>query len=193
MPEAIRNYLASMAWSFPDGRDIFSTEEMIEVFDMSQLKTTAPIFDTEKLRWVNGEYIKKMDVKMLRDRLYEFDTKIPHDDVLFAKIYPLVIERMKTLVEFWFLAEFFYKKPKEFEIPKLDQSVQLLQSVLSLCAWNHDAMETAIRASAEKEGLKAKDLFMQLRVAVTGKTIGPPLLESLEVLGKDETLTRLGS
>ena len=193
LPEAIRNYLASMAWSFPDGRDIFSTEEMIEIFDMSQLKTTAPIFDTEKLRWVNGEYIKKMDVNTLRNRLYEFDEKIPHDDALFAKIYPLVIERMKTLAEFWFLAEFFYKKPTEFEIPKLDKSVQLLQSVLSLCAWNHESMEKAIRGLAEEKKWMSKDLFMQLRVAVTGKTIGPPLLESLNVLGKDETLARLGS
>ncbi|MEK7060799.1 MAG: glutamate--tRNA ligase [Patescibacteria group bacterium] len=191
LPEAIRNYLASMAWSFPDGRDIFSTEEMIKVFDLSQLKTTAPIFDTEKLRWVNGEYIKKMDVNTLRNRLYEFDEKIPHQDALFAKIYPLVIERMKMLAEFWFLAEFFYKKPTEFEQPLLDQSVQLLQLVLSECDWTHDAMEKAIRKAAEKENMKAKDLFMQLRVAVTGKTVGPPLLESLEVLGKEETISRL--
>ena len=191
LPEAIRNYLASMAWSFPDGRDIFSTEEMIEVFEISQLKTTAPIFDTEKLRWINGEYLRMMDVNMLRDRLYEFNSDIPHDDALFAKIYPLVIERMKTLVEFWFLASFFYEKPKEFEQPKLDKSIQLLRSVLSDCDWTHDAMEKAIRASAEKESLKAKDFFMQLRVAITGKTIGPPLLESLEVLGKEETLSRL--
>lgn len=191
LPEAIRNYLSSMAWSFPDGRDIFSTEEMIEAFDMSQLKTTAPIFDTEKLRWLNGEYIRKMDMKMLRDRLYEFDTTIPHDDALFSKIYPLVIERMKTLVEFWFLAEFFYKKPTEFEQPLLALLVQLLQSVLSDCDFNHDAMETAIRTLAEKQGLKPKDLFMQLRIAVTGKTVGPPLLESLAVLGKEEVLSRL--
>lgn len=191
LPEAIRNYLASMAWSFPDGRDIFSTEEMIKVFDMSQLKTTAPIFDTEKLRWVNGEYIKKMDVNTLKSRLYEFDEKIPHNDTLFSKIYPLVIERMKTLAEFWFLASFFYEKPTEFEVPKLDKSIQLLQSVLSDCDWTHDAMEKALRKAAEREGMKAKDLFMQLRVAVTGKTIGPPLLESLEVLGKDEVLSRL--
>ena len=117
--------------------------------------------------------------------------KIPHDDALFANIYPLVIERMKTLAEFWFLASFFYEKPKEFEQPLLVPLVQLLQSVLSPCAWNHEAMEAAIRKLAEEQGLKAKDLFMQLRVAVTGKTVGPPLLESLEVLGKEETLSRL--
>lgn len=184
LPEAIRNYLATMAWSYPDGRDIFSLDEMIEVFDISQLQTTAPIFNMDKLRWLNGEYIRlktNTELKML----------IGKNDPLIDKILPLVRERMKTLNEFDSLAGFFFQKPKEFERPKSDELVQRIRSVLSRCDWSHEAMEKSIRDAAEESNLKAKDLFMELRVAVTGKTVGPPLLESLEILGKEETMSRL--
>lgn len=191
LPEAILNYLASLAWSYPDGRDLFSVEEMVSVFDISQLKTSAPIFDVEKLRWMNGEYIRKMSDKELMKELYAFDESIPKEDKKMLKILPLVKERMKTLSEFNSLAGFFFERPESFEHPKSDELVKLLQSVLSNCDWNHDAMEKAVREAAEKQNLKARDIFMELRVAVTGKTVGPPLLESLEVLGKEETLSRL--
>ena len=98
---------------------------------------------------------------------------------------------MKTLAEFESLAGFFFENPREFERPVSIQLVQLLQSILSHCAWSHDDMEKAISDAAEKQNVKAKDLFMELRLAVTGKTVGPPLLESLEILGKEETLSRL--
>lgn len=191
LPEAIRNYLASLAWSYPDGRDIFSLEEMISVFDISQLKTSAPIFDVEKLRWMNGEYIRMMSDTELMDTLYAFDAGIPKQDDLMKKILPLVKERMKTLAEFWSLASFFFEKPTEFEREVKKNLVMMSKGALEICDWNHDAMETAIRSAAEKGNMKAKDIFMELRLAVTGKTVGPPLLESLETLGKEETLARL--
>lgn len=191
LPAAIRNYLASLAWSYPDGRDIFSLAEMIAVFDIGQLKTSAPIFDVEKLRWMNGEYIRKMDNGELIKMLYAFDARIPHDDEKMKKILPLVKERMKTLAEFWSLASFFYDKPVEFERPVTSEAVHLAKDALAGCDWNHAAMEQAIRAEAEKAEKKARDVFMELRLAVTGKTVGPPLLESLEILGKEATLHRL--
>ena len=109
------------------------------------------------------------------------------------KIMPLIRERMKILSEFDGLAGFFFEKPKEFERPLKEQPLKVGQGALKICDWNHDAMETAIREASEAEGMKAKDVFMELRVAVTGKTVGPPLLESLELLGKEETLHRLTS
>lgn len=191
LPAAIRNYLASLAWSYPDGRDIFSLAEMIAVFDIGQLKTSAPIFDVEKLRWMNGEYIRMMDNVALMHLLYAFDDRIPHDDEKMQKILPLVKERMKTLAEFWSLAAFFYETPTAFERPVTPELTLLSKSALSSCDWNHAAMEQAVRSVSEKAEKKARDVFMDLRVAVTGKTVGPPLLESLEVLGKEETLARL--
>ncbi len=191
LPAAIRNYLASLAWSYPDGRDLFSLAEMIAVFDIGQLKTSAPIFDVEKLRWMNGEYIRMMDNHTLMNLLYAFDSRFPHDDDTMEKILPLVKERMKTLAEFWSLAAFFYGAPQEFERPVTPELVQLSHDALGACDWHHDAMEQAVRSASEKAGKKARDVFMELRLAVTGKTVGPPLLESLEVLGKEETLARL--
>lgn len=191
LPEAVLNYLSNIVWNHPDGKELYTVEEFIKHFDITQITSQAPRFDLKKLDWVNSHYIKSMAEDMLMKKLLAFDTRIPNDQVVLKKIIPLVKERIHTLSEFWSLASFFFERPKEFEQPLLDQSVQLLQSVLSDCNWNHDAMEKAIREKAEKENRKAKDLFMQLRVAVTGKTVGPPLLESLEVLGKEETLSRL--
>lgn len=191
LPEAILNYLASLAWSYPDGRDVFSVGEMTGVFEISQLKTSAPIFDVEKLRWMNGEYIRMMGDTDLMKKLYAFDPKIPHDDAKMKHILPLVKERMKTLDEFWFLAGFFYERPGKHPMEKdmKDLLIQALESVGD--QWTHDAMEQAIRAGAAQANKKPKDVFMELRVSVTGEAVGPPLLESLEILGKEETLARL--
>lgn len=191
LPEALCNYLALMAWSFPDGRDIFSVDEMVKEFKLENVQTTAPIFDIEKLRWMNGEYIRKMGDDELKNRLYAFDSHIPTVDAKMNKIIPLVKERIRTLNEFMSLAGFFYAKPATLERPLKEQLIAVIKNVLESCDWNHDAMEKAIRDAAEKDGMKAKDLFMELRIAVTGKTVGPPLLESLEILGKEETFARL--
>jgi len=190
---AILNYLASLAWSYPDGRDIFSLDEMIHVFDVSQLKTSAPIFDIEKLRWMNGEYIRKMSDLELMNKLYAFDTNIPKDDNKILRILPLVKERMKTLAEFWSLASFFFEEPKELEVEinptNIGTATVALERVRE--SWNHEAMEKAIRSLAEERNQKPRDVFMDLRVKITGKTVGPPLLESLEILSSGATLSRL--
>lgn len=188
LPEAIRNYLATMAWSYKDGRDIFTTEEMIQIFDISQIKTTAPIFDVEKLRWMNGEYIRVKTDTELTDLIVDFYHDMHLDKETVKSIIPLVRERMRTLAEFWSLSSFFFERPTGFSKPK---TLPQLYATLSDSDWSHEAMEHAIRASAEKENMKAKELFMDLRIAVTGKSVGPPLLESLELLGKEETLSRL--
>ena len=175
VPEAIKNYLATMAWSFPGGKDIFSVDELIKEFNIEDIQTTAPIFDVEKLKWVNAKYLKESDINEF------YGGKYPEDKV--RLIWPLVRERMHVLTEFESLAGFFFERPAKKEINKK------IADVLKQCDWNHDAMEHAIRAAA---GENARDAFMELRVAVTGKTVGPPLLESLEILGRDETLARLG-
>ncbi|OGG11580.1 glutamate--tRNA ligase [Candidatus Gottesmanbacteria bacterium RBG_13_45_10] len=202
LPEAVCNYLATMAWAFPEGRDIFSLEEMIREFTLENVQTTAPVFDIEKLRWMNGEYLRRMSDEKLIELIYQHVTMLTstsakatadrHElDSLMDKILPLVKERMKTLNEFWSLAGFFFERPKEFERPLNKKFIEILQDVLSPAEWKHDKLELLIRITAETNEMKAKDLFMELRVAVTGKTVGPPLLESLEILGKEETLSRL--
>ena len=127
----------------------------------------------------------------LMKQIYAFDEKIPHDDAKMMQIIPLVKERMKTLAEFWSLSSFFFEKPSDFERAVKPELLSSAKEALKNVEWMHDAMEQAVRDAVEKAGLKARDVFMELRLAVTGKTVGPPLLESFEVLGKEEVLTRL--
>lgn len=191
LPPAILNYLGTMAWSFPGGKEMFSVKEMMEVFDLEDIQTTAPVFDIEKLRWMNGEYIRKLNTSELSSLIADYSGKT-YDDSLMGKILPLVRERMHTLKEFDSLSGFFFGRPTEFERPVVQEFAQTARTALAGCPWTHESMEAAIRAAAEKNGMKARDVFMELRVAVTGKTVGPPLLESLEILGREETLQRLG-
>lgn len=194
LPEAILNYLATMAWAHPEGKEIFSVEEMVRVLDVKSIQTTAPIFDVEKLRWMNGEYLRQKSDSELKKLLYQHVTMLTREYApLVMKVLPLVKERMKTLNEFWSLAGFFFERPKEFEKPVKKEILEIGKQGLESSDWKYDTMEKAIRDASEKANLKARDVFMELRVAVTGKTVGPPLLESLEILGKEETLARLVS
>jgi glutamyl-tRNA synthetase len=192
LPDAVKNYLATMAWSYPGGQDIFSVDDMISKFRLEDIQTTAPIFDTEKLRWMNGEYIRHMNSEKLAVAICEFYNK-KYPEKYIAKLLPLLVERMKTLAEFESLAGFFFARPKTCERPLKKDILAVGRKALAASAWTHDAMEKSIRGAAEAAKLKAKDVFMELRIAITGKTVGPPLLESLEILGKEETLTRIPS
>jgi glutamyl-tRNA synthetase len=190
IPEAIRNYLATLAWAHPEGKEIFDLNEMIRIFSLEQIQTTAPIFDTEKLRWMNGEYVRKSQKSKVKSQISEF-YKGKYNEALIEKTLPLVIERMKTLKEYESLAGFFFKRPESYEKPVSDEHKKLLHRILSAVEWTHDEMEKTIRSAAEKAAIKPKDLFMSLRILITGKTVGPPLLGSMEILGKEETIKRL--
>ncbi len=190
VPEAILNYLATLAWAHPDGKDMFSLDDMISTFDLKAVQTTAPIFDTDKLRWMNGEYLRKTQISKVRTQIYDFYNG-KYDEDIIEKTLPLVIERMKTLADYGSLAGFFFHRPNAYERPVDKKLLTIARQSLESSDWNHEAMESAIRQLADKTGVKARDVFMELRVAVTGKTVGPPLLESLGILGKEDVLQRI--
>ncbi|MBU1326854.1 glutamate--tRNA ligase [Patescibacteria group bacterium] len=200
LPEALVNYLMTLGWSMPKDTsqakptDLFGVKEAVLSFTIEAVQKSAPIFDIEKLRWMNGEYIRAKSDKELKELIYQHLSILTREhDALVDKIIPLVKERMKTLAEFMSLAGFFFERPKAFERPLKDAHLKVGRVALESCAWNHDAMEKSIRDAADTAKLKARDLFMEIRIAVTGKTVGPPLLESLEILGKEEILERLNS
>jgi glutamyl-tRNA synthetase len=193
LPEAIKNYLGTMAWAFPGGKEFFSVEEMMGVFDIANVQTTAPVFDQEKLRWMNGEYMRRLSDTELMTKIRAFDTNLDDTQAqLLPKIVPLIRDRMKIFSEFRSLAGFFFARPESYESPLDAETKELLTHALTnASSWTHDGLEAIVRERTEKEGLKVRDVFMALRVAITGKTVGPPLLESMEILGKEECLTRL--
>ncbi len=193
LPEAILNYLALMAWSHPDQKEIFTLDEYMRVFDLKDINPSAPIFDVVKLTWMNGEYIRAMDVGKLKSLLSNFHAG-KYSNELIEKTIPLVQERIKTLKEYDDYAQFFIEAPKEYEvdISKYSDLFEKTTAALSLLnSWSAQEIGEVMLKVAQELGLKNSEYFMAMRVVITGKKVSPPLNESMELLGKEEVLKRL--
>jgi glutamyl-tRNA synthetase len=199
LPEAIINYLALMGWAHPDGKEIFDLKEFIEKFDLKKVQTTGPVFDLRKLEWLSGEYIRKSEDNKLKLGLYEFlERKYPPEKI--GEIVPLVKDRIKKLSDFLPLTEFLFKKPHlDSSLLLSGKSKEEVEKALALFVfrvekikdWKKEDLEKEGRGTADELGVKAADLFMLLRIALTGRTISPPLFETMEVLGREEAMQRL--
>lgn len=193
LPEAILNYLSLMGWSHPDQKEIFDLEEYVRVFDLKDVDTVGPVFDVVKLEWMNGEYIRKMKIEDLQQKIEEFIGD-KYDKEIVAKTIPLVQERIKKLSDYVPLCEFFFKPPKQYDVNLADQK-DLLQKISKelerVEEWTADKIGEVMVALADQEGIKHGLFFMALRVAVTGRKISPPLNESMEILGKEECVDRI--
>jgi glutamyl-tRNA synthetase len=193
LPEAILNYLALMGWSMPDEREIFSIDEMIDNFEISDLKKVGPAFDIKKLEWLNGEYIRKSDNSTLKDQISFFiGEKYPKEFV--EKTIPLIKERIKKFADYLPLCNFYFKRPQNYEI-NLDKNQKLIATIKDtldqLEIWKSERIGGLLVDLAKKEGIKNSEFFMILRIAITGSKVSPPLNESLELLGKKEVIERL--
>lgn len=200
LPEALNNFLALMGWSHPDKKEIFTQDEYVESFTLDRITTTAPIFDLEKLNWLNGMYIRELPHKELLSRLKNF---IPTDcsTELAVSILPLISERLVTLGDFEDLTRYFYqeikydqklllKKGATQELVK-EQLLATQDSLSNLTSWTHENIEEAIRKLSDDNSWKPGQYFMMLRIAATGRKATPPLFETIEVIGQDTILKRL--
>lgn len=192
-PEALLNYLSLMGWSHPEGKEIYSLDEYVKVFDIKDIQKTAPVFDPVKLDWMNGEYIRLMDNKTLKEKVIGFiGDKYPSDIV--EKTIPLVKERIKKLSEYLPLTEFLFNAPKTYEVDlkqKKDLFDKIAQRLEGVSEWNPVNIGDAMSKVCDETKTKRGEFFMNVRVAITGKKISPPLNESMEILGKVESLKRL--
>lgn len=191
--EAILNYLALMGWSHPEGKDIFSLEEYIAVFDIKDIQTSAPVFDPIKLEWMNGMYIREMNNEDLKVRIFEFYKK-EFPDELISKTIPLIKERIKKLSDYLPMCEFFLKTPEKYEIDitgKKEFFKQIHAELEKLTSWKADIIGETLVNLAKKLEIKNSIFFADMRMVITGKKVSPPLNESMEILGKDECLKRL--
>lgn len=188
LPEAILNYIALLTWSHPEGKEIFSLQEFIEKFDLQDIKPVGPIFDLVKLSWMNGEYIRQMSDEELIRKLtvfYKGDSEVLSIINNEPALIPLAKSRMKTLKEF-----------KELVIPVTSELsddekkiAAYMQDVFSkIDPWNKDTILAGMRDIMSTQKIKGNLLYKIL----TGREKGLPLPESLELLGKDATLARLG-
>ncbi len=196
LPETLLNYLALMGWTMPDEREEFSLGELIENIDLTGIRLGGPVFDLTKLTWLNGRYLRRLSVEEILDRL----RRDLYSDAYLLKILPLVRERIDTLEQFAEYAQFFFagtldydEKARKKLVVKGRTPAQsakifriLLENTLDpIMEWDADHLEPAVRTACEDAALTPKELFMPLRVAVTGRPATPPLFDTMEVLGKE--------
>jgi len=198
LPEAMVNFLGNMGYSFGDNREKFTLAEMIESFSFDKISLGGPVFDIDKLEWLNGLYLRELTPDALLDRLYG---EVFSREQL-ARVVPLVQERIRRLEEFVPMTDFFFAGgltydpatllPKKIEAaPAKKALAELVERLDALVGWTEPALEEALRRHAEESGWKAKDLFMMVRVAVTGRTATPPLFATMAVVGKPMCQFRL--
>ncbi|MGC9333555.1 MAG: glutamate--tRNA ligase [Anaerolineae bacterium] len=204
LPEAMVNYLARLGWSYDDHTEIFGRDELIDSFDLSGVNNSPARFSYERLEWMNGYYIRQLEVPDLAQRLVPFLAEAgfhvdAHD---LEPVVPLIQERIKTLAEAVDKLGFFFSEELEYD-PELligkkmtvDESLSALQrardALAALPDFSAETTESAMRVLAEDMGLKAGPLFGIIRVAVTGEKVSPPLFETMEVLGQARSLARL--
>ncbi|TAH53781.1 MAG: glutamate--tRNA ligase [Chloroflexota bacterium] len=205
--EALVNFMALLGWAYDGERELFSRAELIGAFTLDHIHSSPAVFDRTKLDWMNGYYIRALTTDELAERLLPFLTRagIEADLETVKKIAPLVQERLKRLDEFPQLVDFIFQDEISYD-PKLllgnkmnaVESLNALRNageVLDNFASFDDegALEHELRAASEKLGLKPAQFFGILRVAVTGKTVTPPLIGVLKILGKQKTMARVNA
>lgn len=194
LPEAILNYLALMGWSHPDEKDIFDKEEFISVFSLERVSPVGPAFDPKKLEWVNGQYIMKLSDDELAAKLQTFYHEKQLSETIVRKSAPLVKERIKILSDYWPLSSFLFQKPQQYEVDlsedreKLDKVVSALEDVKK---WEASHLGESLLQVAKDNNIPNSKFFMMLRVAISGKKVSPPLNESMEILGREECVSRI--
>jgi glutamyl-tRNA synthetase len=208
LPEAMVNFLALMGWSMPDGREIFTYDDIVANFSWERVNPAGPVFDLDKLEWLNGSYIRSLAIDDLIARATPFieaaDLPATAEAEYLRAIMPLVQERLKRLRETPELIDFFFIDDQDYDesmlVPKgMDAASALaaleatLEPLDTVASWDRETLEQAIRPLTETLGVKAGQLFMILRVAVTFRTQAPPLFETMEVLGPIRTRARVRS
>ncbi|KKR09875.1 MAG: Glutamate-tRNA ligase [Parcubacteria group bacterium GW2011_GWA2_39_18] len=216
LPEVLINFLALMGWSHPEGKEIFYLEELIEKFDLSRIGTVGPVFDYNKLKWLNGEYFRETQNspstssgyraksrEKLKSQICDFyKEKYPQDFI--EKTIPLVQERMMLLSEYQNLVDFIFEEkltilPTQVKelLAKYQNWPAILQSFLTsltpLAAnqWNTENLHKLLDSQLDKLQTTPKQAYMILRIALSGSSVGPPLFESMEIMDKEKTIKRL--
>ncbi|HRY11786.1 MAG: glutamate--tRNA ligase [Actinobacteria bacterium] len=210
LPEAMANYLALLGWSIGDDREFFSLTEMAEHFEIGRVNASPARFDIKKCTAINGDWIRALDVEDLAARMIPFlqrdgvlgDEVTDEQRAVLVAATPLVQERMETLGQaggmlgFLFAGDRFAVDPQDAEKVLTEQGLEVVRAaadaVAELPEFRAEPIQQALReALVEAMGIKPKLAFGPVRVAVTGRRVSPPLFESMELLGREQSLARL--
>ena len=202
LPEALLNYLARLGWSHGD-QEIFSMEEMIRLFEVTNVHSSAAAFNPEKLLWLNQHYIKTAEPAHVAHHLSHHLGKLGIDPARGPDLIEVVKaqrERAKTLAEMAAASVFFYKDIETYE-PKdaaahlkpevLEPLTALREHLAGLAQWSAETIHATVNGLAEARGLKLGKIAQPLRVAVAGRAVSPPIDITLALLGREQTLQRL--
>jgi glutamyl/glutaminyl-tRNA synthetase len=196
LPEALVNFLALLGWSYDDRTTIMSRGELVERFTLERVGSSPAAFDYEKLEWMNGVYLRALPPEEYADRLaaYLREQGIDWDEALVRRAAPLVQDKISTLGEFPTFAGFLFGEV-EPDPALLDGGGAMLEGAGAVLAavepFAAEPIEAALRGLAERLELKPRQAFQPIRVAVTGSKVSPGLFESLELLGREESLARI--
>lgn len=201
LKEAVLNFLATRVWNHPQGKEVFSLEELIKYFEFKDLHLTGPIADINKLNWFNSQWLRLLPQPEVFKRLKNFRPKDLKDDKL-KQIWPLLTERIVKLSELDDLTSYFITQPKidtnmilkESKMSKTDTSGYLGKVAVVVEAvknWSVAHLEIKLHELQVNLGLKPRPAFMTIRIAVTGRPATPPLFDVLFILKKNEVLKRL--
>jgi glutamyl-tRNA synthetase len=207
LPEAICNYLALLGWSPGDDKEDISMQELVELFEVHDVHSSPARFDMKKLEAINGDKIRALTPEEFLNKALPFLKEAEvisgteEELSLVKKALPIIQERIVKLGEIPAMLKFLFVKDLVIETESKEKikdelSKDVLKRALDvlepLNSWNHDAIETALRkALIEEMGLKPRIAFGAVRIAVTGSHISPPLFESMELLGKEPSISRI--
>jgi glutamyl/glutaminyl-tRNA synthetase len=190
----VRNYVSLLGWGYDESTTFMTTDELIERFSLERVSRNPAVFDEQKLRWMNGRYLRELDPADLRRRLEELHGReVPPEAVDISQ------EKMQTLADFWDLAGFLVERreidPRAWDRVMGDGGPDRLRAAREALEaaepFDTETVERALRGVVERLDVKPKEVFQPVRVAITGTTVSPGIFESVAALGRDETLARI--
>jgi glutamyl-tRNA synthetase len=206
LPDALINYLVRLGWSHGD-KEIFSIQEMIELFDLKQVQASAAVFNPDKIRWVNAQHIRNSDPKQVAEALMPFLQNAGYDHTAVARIpggaealIPPLRERSETLLDLVHGAIPYLAEPMTMDeeaaakhlTPAIAPSLkEFVDQVEAGEDFSKEALERILHGIIEGQGLKMGKVAQPLRVALTGRTVSPGIYEVMALLGKERSLTRI--
>jgi glutamyl-tRNA synthetase len=194
LPEAVRNYVSLLGWGYDESTTFMTTEELMERFSLERVSKNPAVFDEQKLRWMNGRYLRELDQAELGRRLEAlYGREVPPEAVAISQ------EKMQTLADFWPLAGFLVERPeidpRAWDRVMRDGGPERLraarQALESAEPFDTETVERALRGVVDRLDVKPKEVFQPVRVAISGTTVSPGIFESVAALGRDETLARI--
>jgi glutamyl-tRNA synthetase len=195
LPEAVRNYVALLGWGNEESQEFFTTEELIKEFSLERVSRSPAVFDEQKLRHINGRYLRELGLDDLTRRLETLTGREGLRDAV-----EISQEKISTLSDFWPLAGFFFDGPADEPAARekvlgTPEAVERLEQARAALAevdeWTDEGLETALQGVLERTGAKPGKVYQPIRVALAGTTVSPGIFETLRLLGPEESLRRI--